>query len=322
MSTLKFPSYISQSPSLIRFKFYDNSKATVSSRPTRTVILPAPLALSNNYNVSFDDLEAGLLERTIVGAADEVGDFVTVAQNPNSDLLDLSAAAAGGFVDVLANTTGNILGGLKSVRRILGSNVNKKNELVINKPQNRSFNLRFQLVPTNKGEAETIQEIIKVFKIAMHPPTNESNGKSSGASAKSAGGIFFMNPARVKIDFLFQDIQDTTSNYTTENVNRKIFTTSFCFIQNLDVNYHNAGAPSYFGDGQPGNMAFSVQLQEAKPNSREMIAKLEYGDNAVDSNGNVAGFGANRTIQNEVERFGDNALDAFGGGPQQPFNGE
>jgi len=317
MSTLKFPSYISQSPSLIRFKFYDNSKATTSSRPTRTVILPAPLNLSNNYNVSFDDLEAGLLERTIIDAAEGVADVVATASNPNSDLLDNSAAIFGGLVDVTGNAIGNIAGGLGSVRRILGSNVNKKNELVINKPQNRSFNLRFQLVPTNSEESETIQEIIKVFKIAMHPPTNESIGGVDGQSGKSAGGIFFMNPARVKIDFLFQDIQDTTSNYTTENVNRKIFTTSFCFIQNLDVNYHNAGAPSYFGDGQPGNMAFSVQLDEVKPNSREMIAKLEYGPNAIDNNGNYAGFSSTRTIESEVFDSIDKAIKKL-----TPYNGE
>lgn len=315
MSTLKFPSYISQSPSLIRFKFFD-SKST-GATPTRTIILPAPLNLSNNYNVSFDDLEAGLLERAIVDGAEAVEGVVSAIGNPNSDELDISAAAAGGFVDVLANTTGNILGGLGSVRRILGSNVNKKNELVINKPQIRSFNFRFQLVPTNSEETETIQEIIKVFKIAMHPPTNESGGGDNGQSGKSAGGIFFMNPARVKIDFLFQDIQDTTSNYTTENVNRKIFTTSFCFIQNLDVNYHNAGAPSYFGDGQPGNMAFNVTLQEAKPNSREMIAKLEYGNNAMDNNGNYAGFSSTRTIESEVFDIIDKAIKEL-----TPYNGE
>ena len=314
MSTLKFPSYISQSPSLIRFKFFD-SKST-GTTPTRTIILPAPLNLSNNYNVSFDDLEAGLLERAIVDGGEAIAGVVDAVRNPNSDALNISAAAAGGFADVLTNTTGNILGGLGSVRRILGSNVNKKNELVINKPQIRSFNFRFQLVPTNSEETETIQEIIKVFKIAMHPPTNESGGGDNGQSGKSAGGIFFMNPARVKIDFLFQDIQNTTGNYTTENVNRKIFTTSFCFIRNLDVNYHNAGAPSYFGDGQPGNMAFSVQLDEAKPNSREMISKLEYGPNSIDNNGQVAGFETNRSIFDEAtDRVADtlNDLGIFNG---------
>ena len=314
MSTLKFPSYISQSPSLIRFKFFD-SKST-GATPTRTVILPAPLNLSNNYNVAFDDLEAGLLERAIVDGGEAIAGVVDAIGNPNSDTLDISAAAAGGFADVLTNTTGNILGGLGSVRRILGSNVNKKNELVINKPQIRSFNFRFQLVPTNSEETETIQEIIKVFKIAMHPPTNESGGGDNGQSGKSAGGIFFMNPARVKIDFLFQDIQNTTGNYGTENVNRKIFTTSFCFIRNLDVNYHNAGAPSYFGDGQPGNMAFSVQLDEAKPNSREMISKLEYGPNSIDNNGQVAGFETNRSIFDEAtDRVADtlNDLGIFNG---------
>jgi hypothetical protein len=299
---------------LIRFKFFD-SKST-GTTPTRTIILPAPLNLSNNYNVAFDDLEAGLLERAIVDGGEAIAGVVDAIGNPNSDALDISAAVAGGFADVLTNTTGNILGGLGSVRRILGSNVNKKNELVINKPQIRSFNFRFQLVPTNSEETETIQEIIKVFKIAMHPPTNESGGGDNGQSGKSAGGIFFMNPARVKIDFLFQDIQNTTGNYTTENVNRKIFTTSFCFIRNLDVNYHNAGAPSYFGDGQPGNMAFSVQLDEAKPNSREMISKLEYGPNSIDNNGQVAGFETNRSISDEAtDRVADtlNELGVFNG---------
>ena len=87
MSTLKFPSYISQSPSLIRFKFFD-SKST-GTTPTRTIILPAPLNLSNNYNVGFDDLEAGLLERAIIDGGEAIAGVVDAVRNPNSDALNI-----------------------------------------------------------------------------------------------------------------------------------------------------------------------------------------------------------------------------------------
>ena len=282
MSTkLTFPADLAnESPMIVRFRLYDTLQSA-ESNPEVTIMLPAPLALGNVYTVSFDDLEAGLLEKSF-------GDIVEAAGNFNAakGLADKTAAAFGGFSDVLLQGIGNIVGGSQVVRRAIGSNINKRNEMVINKPANRSFSLRFQLVPTKKEESETIQKIIKAFKIAMHPPTNKSlNNGSTDAAAGGAGGIFFLNPARVKVDFLFQNIQN--GSIDENNKSKKIFSTSYCFIESLDVNYHNAGAPAYFGDGQPGNMAFSLNIQEIRPNSREMIARIDYDD----KDSKVSGFG-------------------------------
>ena len=306
---LIFPADLAnESPMIIRFRLYDTVQ-TAESNPEVTIMLPTPLALDNAYSVSFDDLEAGLLEKAFGDIVEAAGNF-----NAANGAADKTAALFGGLTDTVANAAGSVIGGSSIVRRAIGANINKRNEMVINKPANRSFTLRFQLVPTKKEESETIQEIIKAFKIAMHPPTNKSldNG-STDAAAGGAGGIFFLNPARVKVDFLFQNIQN--GSIDENNKSKKIFSTSYCFIQSLDVNYHNAGAPAYFGDGQPGNMAFSINIQEIRPNSREMIARIDYDD----KNSRVSGFGTVGTFAGDQLEDVNTVLDALG---LDPINGE
>lgn len=262
-SKIIFPSdLLSKSPSIVRFKLFKNSD---SETPVHTILLPVPLALSSAYNVSFDDLEAGLIEKIVTSVAQGINQTTGLGSGFEQ------------FAKVAIDTAATVLGESKILRRKLGSSVNKKNELVINKPANRTFSLRFQLVPSNEQESTIIQRIIKVFKIAMHPPTNSKVDNQSKDSSTTAGGIYFINPAKVKIDFLFNRPEE---DLTEDSINRKIFSTNFCFIQSLDVNYHEAGAPAYFDDGQPGNMSFNITLQEIGPNSREMINDLEYGTSA------------------------------------------
>ena len=278
MSTIVFPSTITRtSPAMIRFRFFDSAKPN-PDEPTATIILPSPLGLSNNYNVSFDDLESGLFERaleTFIRTTSDVAGVITSEQSGTDKVLNSVDAITDGAGELI----GSLFGGSQIVRRAIGGNLNKRNELVINKPQNRSFNMRFQLVPSNKEEANSIQEIVNTFKIAMHPPTNQELSNTNGAENRINKAVFFLNPARVKVDFLFRDAVKEGDNFdfSTDNVNRRIFSTSFCFLSNLDVNYHNANAPSYFSDGQPGNMAFSVQMTEVHPNSREMINRIDLG---------------------------------------------
>ena len=91
----------------------------------------------------------------------------------------------------------------------------------------------------------------------------------------------------------------------------------------MDVNYHNAGAPAYFGDGQPGNMAFSLNIKEIRPNSREMIARIDYDDR----NATVSGFSAVGAIDGELRPglvkigkaagLSDDTIDQFVGGGDQ-----
>tara|TARA_R100000951_G_scaffold26159_1_gene22191 strand:+ start:1111 stop:2037 length:927 start_codon:yes stop_codon:yes gene_type:complete len=263
---------------MVRFRFFDSAKPN-PDEPTATIVLPSPLQLSNNYNVSFDDLEAGLFEVALDTFIDKTSDFVGVVQG-GGDALEVGASLFGGLVDGVAKVATSVVAGTDVARRLVGAGKNKRNEMVVNKPQNRTFNLRFQLVPSNKEEADSIQNIVNTFKIAMHPPTNQEVSQVSGFEGKVNKSIFFMNPARVKVDFLFRDgvmKDDGTFDFSTDNINRRLFSTSFCFIRNLGVNYHNAGAPSYFKDGQPGNMSFDIEIAEVHPNSRDMIKKIDLG---------------------------------------------
>jgi len=304
MNTLSFPSTITTtSPAMIRFRFYDSTELNPDA-PTSTIILPAPVGLSNNYNVSFDDLEAGLLEIAATEIID-AGSDIAASFSSNDSIEDKLAAGFGAITGAGATLVGSLFANAEFVRRAVGGGKNKRNELVVNKPQNRSFNMRFQLVPSNKEESDVIQAIVNTFKIAMHPPLNKEISKVDGAENEKNKSLFFMNPARVKVDFLFRDSIKGEDGFSTDNVNRKVFSTSFCFISSLDVNYHNAGAPSYFSDGQPGNMAFSVEMREVHPNSREMIKRIDLGTTEKFGNFSDTSNPTQSVINRAPEEFGE-----------------
>ena len=74
MTRTSFPSDIAtNSPSMIRFRLFDSSDNTIVE-PTATIKLPAPLALSNVYTITFDDLSAGLIEVAVSTALEKLSE--------------------------------------------------------------------------------------------------------------------------------------------------------------------------------------------------------------------------------------------------------
>ena len=242
----QFPTKIAQSPNIIRFRTYATGSDV--SNPTATIILPVPLALSNSYAVQFDDLESGVLNKLLNEAAKD------------DNFLKILGDAATNFGE-------EIVSRLEAVRRTGGTNINKNNQLTINRPSNRSFSFRFSLVPNNDKEAENIQDIIDIFKYAMHPPTEDTQG---------GFGVFY-SPARFLIDFFYSPNNMTTG--TPGKQNQKIFSSYFCFLTSLEVNQHDAGSPAYHKDGVPQNRAISLSFTELSPLSRSNIQKLEPNTN-------------------------------------------
>lgn len=260
---LKFPQDIESNPeypSKVRIRIYDSDLST----PTDTIVLPVPIALSNNYGVNFDDIETGLLSRTLASAGIESTReaLSTLIRGDYSNAVSKATAAAAGVAGeatlsaLLSSDATNLL------RSQVGFNVNKSAQLAINKPQNRTFSLRFEFVPKNENEAISVEKIISTLKIAMHPQTSRS-----GTGIES--GFFYLNPARMQIDFLFSD-QNTT--------NAKLFRTWYCFLTGMEVNYHNAGAASYLPGGYQTNKSISLNFTEISPLARSKIQELELTD--------------------------------------------
>jgi len=310
MQDLYFPNDIKTNkeyPSKIRFRIWDQT--SLEGDPTTTIVLPVPVALSNNYGVNFDDIEVGLLGRIFQKTGAEVVNqfaegktsITTVGTQAALDLMTNSVAGAGAlFLDSDAG---------KFVRGKLGASVNRAGQLTVNKPNNRTFSFRFEMVPQNEKEAQMIESIIQVLKVAMHPPTDAGTEASLGGAA----GFFYFNPAKFQIDFLFSG----------DELNKKLFRTWYCFLTSMEVNYHNAGAPAYMPGGYQANKSISLNFTEISPLSRGALKSAEFGTDGELLN-MTSNFGDSRTISDvayealgtvaaQGNAFGNVVLDAAGG---------
>lgn len=265
MKQLNFPSDIKTNqdyPSKIRFRIFDGGDLADGDEKFQ-IVLPVPIALNNGYNVQFDDMETGILSRIGQSTLAETGQSFLTSGG------DLTETSLSGVVPSLTNT---LEGGAafladqvgQFLRGPYGFNVNKAGTLAINRPSNRTFNFRFEFVPRDPNEAETIEKIIQAFKLSMHPVTE--NSSAGGDSIGGAAGFFYFNPAKFKIDFLFQD---------ADTVNKNLFSTWFCFLTGMEVNYHNAGAPAYMAGGYQANKSISLNFTEISPLNRSNIKKFE-----------------------------------------------
>lgn len=301
---LQFPTGVKSSaeyPSKIRFRIYDN--LLNEGQETTKIILPVPLALANNYSVGYDDIETGLLgrifQKTLGGVAEDVlrGNLPTTPGG-------LAGIAAGGIAEaatssVAAGTAVLLDSDLgRGLRGKFGVSVNRAGQLTVNKPNNRNFSFRFEFVPKNRDESRTIEEIIKTFKVAMHPPTVGNDGRDGFAGQ---AGFFYANPAKMKIDFLFQNESER---------NTKLFSTWYCFLTNMEVNYHNAGAPSYLEAGYQTNKSISLSFTEITPLNRANLENVEIGADNM-----PAGYSTERTIGEVLESAVSQGVANSGIGP-------
>ena len=277
-------------PMLVRIRGYQPTanvgnpiNSSEASNPVYEIYLPVPVALSNAYNIEFDTLGVGGFGQIIqglIGAVSEVAD---------GNFSGGFEALGDGFLSGGARLLDE-MGALNLVKRKYGFSFNKFNEMSISKPSNRTFSLNFDFAPASKGEANTVDRIIKLLKLGMHP-TSESLGGGSGTSITSGGGAngapnstfnpIFRNPLKYIIDFVHRGKKD--KEFT------RLYKTAPSFITSMNVNYHRAGAPSYLPDGEPTMSSIDLSFTEIFPLTRSALEEIEYGANL--SEGNRQGIG-------------------------------
>ena len=287
-------------PMLVRIRAYNPTDSVGSpvkspGDPLHEIYLPVPVALSNAYNVEFDTLGVGgfgQIIQGVIGAVTEVSDGEF-----SKGFSELGAGFLSGGARLLDE-----MGALNLVKRKYGFSFNKFNEMSISKPSNRTFSLNFDFAPSSKEEANTVDQIIKLFKLGMHPTseslaghtTTVTEGAASGGAPESTFNPIFRNPLKYVIDFVHRDKRDT--EFT------RLYKTAPCFITSMNVNYHRAGAPSYLPDGEPTMSSIDLSFTEIFPLTRSALAEIEGFSNNIGSVSDpliVSGF--NVTRQNDRE---------------------
>ncbi len=153
--------------------------------------------------------------------------------------------------------------------------INPKMSLLYQGPGKfRKFTFEFPMIAKSAKEAETIQEIIKHFKMATLPgyqSAHVSNAQtSSGSEAKrGAGSNFFTFPSKFKIKFGHSGgIKTPGASLAAKESPFKI-ADSVCNA--CVVNYAAAGIPFFFENNQPFEIKMTLTFTETIIMTKEMV---------------------------------------------------
>ena len=158
----------------------------------------------------------------------------------NRALVKLLASRAAGSAGIDENVaTGGVLGQV----------VNPNLEVFFDKPELRSFNFGWTLVPRNERESRIIKEMIWQFKKASSPELNP-------------GGWYLNVPHVYKIQYK-----------TGSNENHWLNKIKACALTDIQVNYTAGGSWSTLEDGAPTAVGLQLGFSEIKT-----VISNDYGD--------------------------------------------
>lgn len=141
-----------------------------------------------------------------------------------------------------------------------GMGINNTMELYWGGPSGqRSAAFQIKLSPRNRSEAKTVRDIVRTFKVAMHP------SKSPGMGGANVGGRFVQYP----FTFIIKYMTGSQENHHLNKWKPMV-------LQGFQSNYTPDGVYATNPDGSPVSTMISLQFKELK---------IVYADDIIDSPG-------------------------------------
>ena len=203
-------------------------------RITDTIALTVPNNFSARYNVSYSD-EGTAQQANLVGVGAEV--VSALKSKSISGLTKAATAAVDAIATPLALSTGAAGGDFMS--KAAGLAANPKKEQIFKGVDFRTFSFEYTFAPRNEKESKEIADIIRLFKLHMHPEFKDSHG------------FLFIYPSEFDIYYYHGE---------TENMNLPRHTS--CVLTDCNVNYTPNNQFTTFAStsGTPGGAATQIQL--------------------------------------------------------------
>lgn len=205
-------------------------KSLVQSRQTKritdTITLNIPNNLVSRYAVTWD------VEDIMLGSA--AADIANALANKSSAQSAGNAAAG-----AAANIALNKMPGAGAASAMTGLAANPKKEQLFKNVDFRTFNFEYQFSPRNEQESKSIDKIIKLFKLHMHP------------EFKDSAGFLFLYPSEFEIVY-YQGNE--------ENMNLPRHTSSV--LVDMSVNYTPQGMYNTFNDGASTLITLNLTFKE------------------------------------------------------------
>lgn len=218
-------------------------------RMTSAIALHVPNELSVRYSAQW---EAESMTATLAMAA--------VAENTGKAIGSLGSMNVKEAWEAIKGTGGAIAGSLTAaalqtpgagqlLQKTSGTAANPKKEQLFQEVDFRTFTFAYQFFPRSKEEAKNIQNIIKTFKLHMHPEYRPGSNQ-----------FLFIYPSEFDIIY-FQNGK--------ENLNLHRHTTSV--LTDMSVSYSPQGQFASFDDGMPTQINVVLTFKELAQLTKETI---------------------------------------------------
>ena len=205
-----------------------------NKRKVATISLYIPDTLNFQYNAGYGNLSLQQVANEVAGtAAAALNNVPIMGTLANMGTLGLSAAQSNAARLALSTQ---------------GLAINPQQQLLFDGIDFRTYQMAFTFTPYSRQEAETVKEIIKLFRYHAAPQITTS-----------AAGMFFVPPSTFNLDFLFNGQRNTNVTKVTESV-----------IENIDVNYAPNGWAAH-DDGAPVQTTLTINFKEIELVDKDKI---------------------------------------------------
>jgi len=217
--------------------FSGDAQKTLNFKPKKkrkvaTISLYIPDTLNFQYNAGYGSL-------SLMEVANELSSAASSSKNPI--LNTLCKMCSIGLTVAQSNAA-------KLALSTQGLAINPQQQLLFEGIDFRTYQMAFTFTPYSRQEAETVKEIIKLFRFHAAPQITTA-----------AAGMFFVPPSTFDLDFLFNGQRNGNVTRVAESV-----------IESIDVNYAPNGWAAY-DNGAPVQTTLTMNFKEIELIDKDKI---------------------------------------------------
>jgi len=230
-------------------------------QPLTTFLTYMPRNIGSSYSQNWSNATLSPNGRVFINAAQQglsgtpassVGGYLQSALKGTGTTFAAGQIAAG-IQNLAAGTQGLDANSLLGLTKGIG--INSTVEIYWGGPgDNRGFSFRIEMSPRNEPETKQIREIVKAFKVAMHPG---SNGASAGSSVQSR---FVTYPYMMKLQYMHGS-----------KPHEFLHQFKPCVLTGMDVQYTPNGTYSTLPNTSPTSTVMTLTFKEIRMIYREDI---------------------------------------------------
>jgi hypothetical protein len=222
--------------------------ARQQKRLSNAIALHIPNSLQTRYSMAWDAEETAAFQMAARVGTDVFKAIVTLGTKSNASATSSAAGTVGAIATNLALSKGPQGAALSSAS---GLAANPKKEQVFKNVDFRTFSFEYSFFPRNSDESDKIKEIIKMFKLHMHPEYKDSNG------------FLFIYPSEFDIFYYINGAENMNLNRHTS-----------CVLTDMNVNYTPNSMFNAFENGMPTQINISLTFKELS-----ILTKKDIEDN-------------------------------------------